>query len=113
MASAYIAPRSEIEQEIASVWQEVLGIDDVGVTDNFFDLGGHSLQATQVHGKLRARFEKDLRLFELFQFPTIAAMAKYINDEYVEESAPEQGVERAEVRKELRNRRRRKAAGER
>ncbi len=112
LASAYIAPRSEIEQEIAAVWQEVLGIDDVGVTDNFFDLGGHSLQASQVHGKLRARFEKDLRLFELFQFPTIEAMAKYINDEYVEESAPEQGVERAEVRKELRSRRRRKAAGE-
>jgi len=112
LSSAYIAPRSEIEQEIAAVWQEVLGIDGVGVTDNFFDLGGHSLQAAQVHGKLRARFEKDLLLFELFQFPTIAAMAKYINDEYVEESAPEQGIERGETRRELRSRRRRKAAGE-
>jgi len=112
LSSAYIAPRSEIEQEIAAVWQEVLGIDDVGVTDNFFDLGGHSLQAVQVHGKLRAKFEKNLLLFELFQFPTIAAMAKYINDEYVEESAAEQGVERGETRKELRNRRKRKAAGE-
>jgi acyl carrier protein len=112
LSSAYIAPRSEIEQKIAAVWQEVLGIDDVGVTDNFFDLGGHSLQAVQVHGKLRAKFEKNLLLFELFQFPTIAAMAKYINDEYVEESAPEQGIERAETRKELRSRRRRKAAGE-
>jgi amino acid adenylation domain-containing protein len=108
LSSAYIAPRSEIEQQIAAVWQEVLGIDKVGVTDNFFDLGGHSLQAVQVHGKLRAKFEKNLLLFELFQFPTVGAMAKYINDEYVEESAPGQGVERGETRKELRSRRRRK-----
>jgi len=114
LSSAYIAPRSAIEREIAEVWQEALSIESVGVNDNFFDLGGHSLQAVQVHGKLRAKFEKNLLLFELFQFPTIAAMAKYINDEYSHESSAEQGVERAETRKELRSRRRqlRKAAGE-
>ncbi|HJS24293.1 MAG TPA: amino acid adenylation domain-containing protein [Pyrinomonadaceae bacterium] len=114
LSSAYIAPRSAIERDIATVWQEVLGIENVGVNDNFFDLGGHSLKAVQVHGKLRAKFEKNLLLFELFQFPTIAAMAKYISNDYTEESSAEQGVERAETRRELRSRRRqmRKAAGE-
>jgi amino acid adenylation domain-containing protein len=114
LSSAYIAPRSAIERDIAAVWQEVLGIENVGVNDNFFDLGGHSLQAVQVHGKLHAKFEKNLLLFELFQFPTIAAMAKYISNDYTEESSAEQGVERAETRRELRSRRRQlhRAAGE-
>jgi amino acid adenylation domain-containing protein len=91
LSSAYIAPRSAIERDIAAVWQEVLGIENVGVNDNFFDLGGHSLQ-----------------------FPTIATMAKYIRNDYTEESSAEQGVERAETRRELRSRRRqlRRAAGE-
>jgi len=109
-SATYIAPRSAIEREIAEVWQEVLGIETVGVADNFFDLGGHSLQAVRVHGKLRAKFEKDLLLFELFQFPTIESMARYISDEHVEESATDQGLERAETRKELRSRRHSSAA---
>jgi acyl carrier protein len=114
LKSAYIAPRSAIERDIAAVWQEVLAIENVGVNDNFFDLGGHSLQAVLVHGKLRAKFEKNLLLFELFQFPTIAAMAKYISNDYAEELPAEQGVERGETRRELRSRRRqmRKAVGE-
>jgi len=114
LSSAYIAPRSAIERDIAAVWQEALGIENPGVNDNFFDLGGHSLQAVRVHAKLRAKFEKNLLLFELFQFPTIAAMAKYISNGHAEESSAEQGVERAETRRELRNRRRelRRAAGE-
>jgi amino acid adenylation domain-containing protein len=113
LTSAYIAPRSAIERDIAAVWQEVLAIDNVGVNDNFFDLGGHSLQAVRVHGKLRAKFEKNLLLFELFQFPTIAALAKYIGNDYAEEAPAEQGIERAETRRELRSRRRqmRRAAG--
>ena len=106
LPAAFVAPRSAVEREIAEVWQEVLGIESVGVTDKFFDLGGHSLQAGVVHGKLCAKFEKNLLLFELFDFPTIEAMAKYISDEYVEESATGHGVERAETRKELRTRRR-------
>jgi amino acid adenylation domain-containing protein len=114
LASAYIAPRSAIEGDIAEVWQAALGIENVGVNDNFFDLGGHSLHAVQVHAKLRAKFEKNLLLFELFQFPTIAAMAKYISNGHAEESSAEQGVERGETRRELRSQRRqmRKAAGE-
>ena len=111
VSSSYVAPRSAIEREIAEVWHEVLGIDSVGMADNFFDLGGHSLQAVLVHGKLRAKFEKNLLLFELFQFPTIEAMARYISDESEEESASEQGIERARTRKELHTRRRLKAAG--
>jgi hypothetical protein len=110
VSSAYIAPRNTIAQEIAEVWHEVLGLDSVGMADNFFDLGGHSLQAVLVHGKLRAKFEKNLLLFERFSFRRSRPWPG-ISDESVGESAAEQGVERARTRKELHTRRRLKAAG--
>ncbi|QOH70302.1 non-ribosomal peptide synthase/polyketide synthase [Pseudomonas putida] len=51
---AYVAPQSELEQQVAAIWAQVLGLERVGLTDNFFELGGHSLLATQVFSRLRA-----------------------------------------------------------
>ena len=76
----YVAPQTELEQTIARVWQEVLQLDKVGVHDNFFDLGGHSLLITQVHSKLSEALQlKDLPLVKLFQYTTISALAKYLD----------------------------------
>jgi acyl transferase domain-containing protein/acyl carrier protein len=78
LQTSYVAPRNEVEQKIADVWQEVLGIQQVGVYDNFFDLGGHSLLVTQVVGRLRGAFVIDLPLSMLFSFPIVADLAKAI-----------------------------------
>jgi amino acid adenylation domain-containing protein len=68
-------PRSATEQAIADVWKAALGIDRVGIDDNFFDLGGHSLLMTRVHARLRSTFATSLSLVELFQYPTVRTLA--------------------------------------
>ena len=100
LSSAYIPPRSAVEQEIAEIWQEVLGIGNVGVADNFFDLGGHSLHAVRVHGKLRVKFENKLSLVHIFQFPTIGALADLIGQQTAQEPAFEKVYDRVSKQKE-------------
>jgi amino acid adenylation domain-containing protein len=76
LEEAFVAPRSPVEEVVAKVWAEVLGVDQVGVHDNFFALGGHSLQATQVISRLQDAFELELPLRHLFESPTVAGLAK-------------------------------------
>jgi len=76
LMNPYVAPRNEVEEMISEVWQELLGIDCVGVHDNFFtQLGGHSLLATQVASRLRQLFQVELPLRRLFEAPTVAELA--------------------------------------
>ncbi len=81
----YASPESANERLIAEIWREVLGVERVGIHDNFFDLGGHSLLAAEVHGKLRERLKTDLPLLDLFQYPTVHALAGRLS---VEEPPP-------------------------
>ena len=76
----FVAPRTEIEELVAQVWREVLKLESIGVHDNFFELGGHSLLATRVVARLRNNFGIDLPLRKLFELPTIAALAQYIDE---------------------------------
>ena len=71
-----MAPRSALEKELAAIWSELLGIDQIGVEDNFFDLGGHSLSAMQMLSRIRDACKVELSLRSLFsdQF-TIANVA--------------------------------------
>jgi hypothetical protein len=71
----FVAPESATEQLLATLWREALGRDRVGVEDNFFDLGGHSLKLGQVHARLQTRFPNPPALLELFQYPTIRVLA--------------------------------------
>ena len=71
-------PRSEIEETLATIWGEVLGVARVGVDDSFFDLGGHSLLATRLIAKVRARFGSGVGLRDLFEAPTVAGLAAAI-----------------------------------
>ncbi|HEY0736267.1 MAG TPA: condensation domain-containing protein, partial [Herpetosiphonaceae bacterium] len=79
--AAFVAPRTPLEELIAGVWATVLGVERVGVHDNFFTLGGHSLLATQVITRLRHLTGRDLPLRLLFEAPTIAAFAEQITDQ--------------------------------
>jgi amino acid adenylation domain-containing protein len=72
------APRTAMEELVAKVWAEVLKLDKFGVHDNFFDLGGHSLKATQVMSRLREAVRSDLPLRVLFEGPTVAELASRI-----------------------------------
>ena len=74
----YIAPRNEIEQAIADIWAEVLNLNNIGIHDNFFDLGGRSLAMMRVYNKLRNGFTVEIPVMELFQSPTIEEMANYL-----------------------------------
>ncbi|MDC3735982.1 non-ribosomal peptide synthase/polyketide synthase [Pseudomonas syringae pv. syringae] len=75
---AYEAPQGEIEQIIADVWQELLGIEQVGRHDNFFELGGHSLLAVQVILRARETFGVEVPLRGLFEHPSLQALADLI-----------------------------------
>lgn len=72
---AYVMPRNEVEQTIAKIWQDILGVKQVGIHDNFFELGGHSLLATQVISQMRKVFQVELPLRHLFEAPTVADQA--------------------------------------
>ena len=71
----YVAPRTPTEELLAGLWADLLGLDRVGIYDDFFALGGHSLLATQVASRIRDRFRIDLPLQRLFESPTIAGLA--------------------------------------
>ena len=75
----YVAPQTELEQIIATIWQEVLHLEKVGIYDNFFDLGGHSLLIVQVHSTLQARLERNISMVEMFKYPTIELLAKHLS----------------------------------
>jgi amino acid adenylation domain-containing protein len=77
----YVPPRTAVEGELCRIWAEVLGLDRVGVEDNFFALGGHSLLATQVVSQIRQLFGVDLELAVLFETQTVAGLtAKMLKD---------------------------------
>jgi amino acid adenylation domain-containing protein len=76
--SSRIAPRNDVERTVARVWCEALGVPSVSMTDNFFDLGGHSLLIVKVHTELRAALDHDLSIVEMFQYPTVRALADRI-----------------------------------
>ncbi|HEU4322646.1 MAG TPA: SDR family NAD(P)-dependent oxidoreductase, partial [Roseiflexaceae bacterium] len=72
-------PRSGLERTIAAIWREVLQREQIGLHDSFFDLGGHSMLLAQVHQRLRAALPVELSIVELFQYPTVAALARYLS----------------------------------
>ncbi len=74
----YLAPRSPMEDAVAGIWSRVLGLDKVGVQDDFFALGGHSLLATQVVAQVRSDFAVDLPLHSLFTYPTVESLTAEI-----------------------------------
>lgn len=82
LAAAYVTPQTEVEQNIAAVWQEVLNVEKLGIHDNFFDLGAHSIHIGQVNGKLRELLNRDISMIEMFKYPTISSLAQYLSQSH-------------------------------
>ncbi len=72
----FVAPRNAIEAKIARVWCEILGLERVGIHDNFFDLGGHSLLAARLAAKIEKKLGRELALAAIFRAPTVAELAE-------------------------------------
>ena len=89
LRTEYEAPRGEIEQELALIWQELFGISTVGIHDNFFELGGHSLLATQLNARLSSKLHVEMSLATLLQAPTIAELAVAVVSHQAELADPE------------------------
>ncbi|HEY2113545.1 MAG TPA: amino acid adenylation domain-containing protein [Candidatus Angelobacter sp.] len=96
--SVFVAPQNEMEKSIATLWQDLLHVENVGIFDNFFDLGGHSLLAVRVHAALRESTRQPLLLTDLFKYPTVAALAKHLTED-AEQQKPEVAKDNAELRK--------------
>ncbi len=75
-----VLPRTFLEKEIARVWCEVLSLEEVGVGDNFFDLGGHSLLLVRAQSRLAARLKREIGIAELFQFPSVETLAAHLEE---------------------------------
>jgi len=75
LSGAYVAPHTEPERLLAGIWQELLGIDRIGIHDNFFELGGHSLFAARVLSRVRSGLKVSLSVEAIFEAPTIAELA--------------------------------------
>ena len=95
--STYVAPRNETEQIIADMWQELFGIKEVGIHDNFFDLEGNSLLAIQLVSRLRDTFQVELPLEKLFEEPTVAGLATLIAEDQPEQEELEQLLQEIEA----------------
>ena len=75
LADGYVAPRNELEGDLAGIFCKVLGVENVGIYDNFFELGGHSLLAVQLISQVRDLFEVELDVIAAFEAPTVAELS--------------------------------------
>ncbi|OLT58218.1 non-ribosomal peptide synthetase [Moorena bouillonii] len=84
VSTEYVAPETETQKALAEIWREVLGIEQIGIHDNFFDLGGHSMNATQVVSRVQQRLPVEFSISKLFQNPTIAQLAEVLVEQELE-----------------------------
>jgi len=86
LESNYVAPTNPVEEIIAEIWAKALNVEKVGIHDNFFALGGHSLMATQIIARVREQFQVDIPLKRIFEAPTIANLALIIAESQAEQT---------------------------
>jgi hypothetical protein len=97
---AFVAPQGHVAETLAAIWCEVLGVAQVGQHDNFFDLGGHSLLLIRAHRLLQDRVNPAVPLVDLFKYPTLGALAQWLDHgPPAEDAADARAQERAQERR--------------
>jgi amino acid adenylation domain-containing protein len=97
----YAAPRSELEQRIADIWCRLLRLEEVGIRDNFFDLGGHSLLIPQVQAGIKHELQREVSAVALFQYPTVEALARHLDGQTDENCLQQEAKKRVQRRGEV------------
>ena len=105
LQNAYVAPGTPTQQKVAHIWADLLGVEKVGLQDNFFDLGGHSLLAIQVVTRMKAELHAEVSVATLFEGPTVESLSRLIGAQGEEPQAFEHSSDRGKRRKEERRRR--------
>ncbi|MEE8525744.1 MAG: amino acid adenylation domain-containing protein, partial [Thermoanaerobaculia bacterium] len=100
-----IAPSSRLERTVATVWQEVLDIESVGLEDNFFDLGGHSITMVRAYNRIKETLDRDFPLVVMFDRPTVGSLAAYLAEETGDRASVARGQERGHQRTQAARRR--------
>nr|WP_322712411.1 SDR family NAD(P)-dependent oxidoreductase [Nostoc sp. ChiSLP03a]MDZ8213673.1 SDR family NAD(P)-dependent oxidoreductase [Nostoc sp. ChiSLP03a] len=101
LSNDYIAPRNKNEQKLVEIWQEVIGIERIGIYDNFFDLGGDSLIGIQLMTIVNKAFNSNLSIAKLYECPNIGSMTKIFTPEESQENAFEQRLNRGQRRRQM------------
>ena len=89
----YMAPRNETEAKLAEIWQDVLEIEEIGITDDFFEIGGHSLLAVRLVSAIRKGFEVELPISDVFDYPTVGLLAERLTEEAKEDVSVPPSIE--------------------
>ena len=105
-AAPIVAAENDLERTVLTVWQETLGTQQIGIDDNFFDIGGHSLLVVRMHRRLKEVLERPLPLTELYRYPTIRGFAAAMSGDQ-QSASMQQSLDRASRRRENMTARRR------
>jgi acyl transferase domain-containing protein/acyl carrier protein len=100
LSSVYVVPGNSTEQTIADIWQELLGVENVGIHDNFFELGGHSLLATRLVARLKSVFPVELSVASLFENPTVHSLSEMVRQGQGDGPSFDESRSRGQKRKE-------------
>ncbi|WP_448269186.1 SDR family NAD(P)-dependent oxidoreductase [Nostoc sp. DSM 114159] len=101
LSNDYVAPRNKIEEQLFEIWQQILGIERIGIHDNFFELGGDSLIGIQLIATLNKIFKVNISVAKLYEYPNISSMAKIFTPEESQENIFEQRLMRGQKRRQM------------
>ncbi|MBX9258982.1 SDR family NAD(P)-dependent oxidoreductase [Desmonostoc muscorum CCALA 125] len=101
LSNDYVAPRNKNEQKLVDIWQEVIGIERIGIYDNFFELGGDSLIGIQLITILNKQFDSNLSVAKLYECPNVSSMANIFHPEESDKNSFEQRLNRGQRRRQI------------
>jgi len=100
--ASFVKPENALQEKIVTTWQGVLNLEKIGLDDNFFDIGGHSLLVVEVLTKLREIMDKPVKMIDMFRFPTIRQFSEYLSAEQGDNKKLAESEDRAKARKDAR-----------